>query len=132
MTVATLDATIQQVLLETASTGGSTASPTGFKVPESGYMVGGLTPSLIFGSDLLDGAAHREVAEERIFNWLRKHPAMIMNPNIYLGGWIDNFYGMVYIDLSEWMQHKDAAIDRARTLGEIAIWDLAEGKEIRV
>ena len=50
----------------------------------------------------------------------------------YLGIWTDSESGKCYIDLSIWIESKDNAISRGKELNEIAIFDLAEQKEIRL
>ena len=50
----------------------------------------------------------------------------------YLGIWTDSESGKCYIDLSVWIESKDEAISKGKELNEIAIFDLAEQKEIRL
>ena len=50
----------------------------------------------------------------------------------YLGIWTDSATGKCHIDLSVWIESKEDAILKGKELNEIAIFDLAEQKEIRL
>ena len=48
----------------------------------------------------------------------------------YIGLWKDN--DKIYLDISTHVIDRDEAIEFARVNGQIAIWDVENGKEIRV
>lgn len=84
-----------------------------------GYYVGGLYPSLVF--DSVNDVDRGEVAW-----WVGTHGAR------YYGVWTDQETGKVYIDAVQWCVTRDNAIRAGRDRGEIAVWDIRKGEEIRV
>lgn len=59
------------------------------------------------------------------------------DPEAYLGGWVDTETGEIWLDIPEVTDTKQAAYERAKQRGEIAIADLAkyakgEDGEIRI
>lgn len=122
---------IDLLIDETYRDGGTSVSFNSVAVPASGYMVGGFVDSLIFGSDMLIGD-HRAFTWEMISAWLDKHEDLIRELDVFVGGWVDQESGMVYIDISRHFTDRAVAIHTAIDNDEIAIWDLEKGKEIRV
>lgn len=53
------------------------------------------------------------------------------DPNAALGIWLDNETGKGYIDITNVLP-RDLAIAQGERLGEIAVWDLGAGEEIRI
>lgn len=60
-----------------------------------------------------------------------KHRDVLAQPDRHLGAWYNREDATTYLDISETLDDGAAALDRAREQGEIAIFDLAAGKEIR-
>jgi len=90
---------------------GTTVSVTG-DVPTTGYMVGGAVPELVTNDT-------RELSA-----WVAE------NSGHYFGSWRN---GDVYhFDVSEHYDSEDSALLVARARGELAIWSLAESREIPV
>jgi hypothetical protein len=127
----TIEIAVRNLISETMQDGGWTASLTGKSVPASGYMVGGVTDSLIFGADILN-AEHEDVVHDMIIRWINQRFDIGTSENMFIGGWVDSEDGKVYIDLSEKFNVKEYALMIAADRGEIAIWDLANSQEIRV
>jgi len=128
----TLPFHIATLMLETLQSGGSTVSLKGFQVPDSGYMVGGMVDSLIFDSKLITEPGHFRMVLEQITKWLDQNSTVAFKDSIYLGMWIDKETGQAYVDLSQRFFYVSDAMESAKFFGELAIWDLSEGKEIRV
>jgi len=90
-----------------------------FDPRDHGYYVGGLFPSLVF--DSVDTVDRGEVAW-----WIGTHVAK------FYGVWADEETGKVYIDAVDWTYDLVAALTVGRNRGEIAVWDIAQGAEIRI
>ncbi len=84
----------------------------------SGYYVGGLFPSLVFDSI-------HDVDRGEMAWWIGTHPAQ------YYGIWEDDETGKVYIDAVQWAVSRYAAVSVGRDRGEIAVWDIKNGQEVR-
>ncbi len=134
MFAAQIDNAIDTLIFETRDKGGSTVSARGDKVPDTGYMVGGIVDSLIFDAMLIRDASHFRTAYNMIMKWVNANFKEATRMNIFLGGWIDYETGKAYIDLSEHFPEdmRENAISTAKKLDEIAIWDLGKSEEIRV
>jgi hypothetical protein len=128
----TIDAAITQVMDGTRKDGGHTASGLGIPVPATGYMVGGYVQSLIFDESVLRDNEHNDIVWRMIFRWAGTHVKRIIDPEMFLGGWIDTDEQAVYIDLSRHFTNRRDAIHAAIDNAEIAIWDLAANAEIRI
>jgi len=50
------------------------------------------------------------------------------DPDLYVGTWVD--HGMVHLEHSRWYADRVEAESIGRARGEIAIWDVARGREI--
>lgn len=124
-----IDNAVELLIKETRENGGSTVSLIGTPVPETGYMVGGYTDSLIFDSGLL---GHGNAAWQAITKWIDSQFAFATKFSVFLGGWIDTDTDLVYIDLSQHFTDLSDAKAIAHFNNEIAIWDLGEAKEIRI
>lgn len=127
----TIDAAVTNLISETMQDGGWTASLTGRLVPTNGFMVGGITDSLVFGTDILN-AEHEDVVRNMIIRWINERFNQATDPNTYIGGWVDQEEGYVYIDLSDWHKYMGSALKAAVDRKELAIWDLGQKEEIRV
>jgi hypothetical protein len=135
MFAAQIDNAIENLLWNTRETGGDTQSARGDKVPDTGYMVGGMTDSLIFDAMLIRDPGHFHQAYNMIMRWMvAENFAMATRANVFLGGWIDQETGIAFIDLSEHFPSdmRANAIHQAISRDEIAIWDLEKGEEIRI
>lgn len=91
----------------------------------TGYYVGGLVPSVTI---------HRNsnAAGYSLTAYGMRNTAPLNIGRAYLGTWIDTDTDTVYFDLSEHFTDRTEAMRVARIRGEIAIWDIANGAEIRL
>ena len=94
----------------------------GEDLPSFGYMVGGAGRVQIFADQV---EANHPDALERIATLVEDASAA------YVGWWTDSETGKVYVDETSWHVVKAAAFHAALTRGEIAFWDVKEGREIR-
>lgn len=98
---------------------GGTVDRTGeLATHETGYYVGGLFTPLVFDSA-------DEVDRGEIAWWVGNHYA-----NHY-GVWTDSETGKVYIDAVTYLMTESYALLAGRERGELAIWDVKNGVEIR-
>lgn len=111
---------IAELLVAMAKAGeDGTVSTHGEPLPESGYYVGGKTPSLIFDNVT-------DVDRGEVGWWIGN------NSSRFYGVWVDSDTGKIYFDAVTHMNYKSYALSVARSRGEIAVWDIANSKEIRV
>ena len=96
-----------------------TIATDGAPLPEMGYYVGGRTPSLVYKSV-------EDVDRGEIAYWVGTHGVAS-----FYGVWTDSETGTVYFDAVSLMESRAAANLLAKRRGELAIWDIANGEEIR-
>ena len=93
--------------------------------PKDGYMVGGEVPNFViscpFELSALDG----------VDAFLSLHEALLSRPEYFAGVWTDSDTGLVYVDISRKVDDLYTALAIAESRGELAVWDVAENKEIR-
>lgn len=100
---------------------GSTFTTAGIPITEGGISVGGKAPAIVlpldeFTPEFLGGVMQ---------SW-SGHPYYVEE----MGGWIDN--GLVYLDAVDIIGDREVAEDMGRIRGELAIFDLDAGEEIRL
>lgn len=87
--------------------------------PTTGYWVGGAGSVLTFPSvdrmspSMIEAFVHHGTVR-------------------YVGWWTDAETGKVWLDAVEWIPTLSGAASIARNRGEIAFWDIANDREIRV
>lgn len=88
--------------------------------PQAGYMVG------------FHGCMNKPVNELTQGDILTvcKSNAGILQTGVYLGAWVND--GEVYIDLSANILDLNEAIEAGRKYNQQAIWDVKEGKTIKI
>ncbi len=94
------------------------------ETPVDGYMVGGEVPSLI-----LDEDERRPMTATDA--WLAEHEFTLSLPGYYAGIWKDSDTGLTYIDISRNVADLYSALAIADARGELAVWDVAHGVEVR-
>lgn len=124
-----INSAIIDLIAQTDASGGGTVSVTGHKVPDTGYMVGGYVESLIAPAYILDD---EHVSYEMIYRFVSTNFTLATKFSMFVGAWIDVSTEKLYIDLSQHFDSLSEAMAVAAFHGEIAIWDLAESKEIIV
>lgn len=92
---------------------------------DAGYYVGGLVPSVTLHKDS-NAVAYALTAD----SFRNRIPVNL--DGAYLGTWIDTDTDTVYFDASEHFTNRTEAMRVARLRGELAIWDIANGEEIRL
>lgn len=98
--------------------GGATVTRDG-AVPTHGYVVGRPGLGVVF-----DGVP--TVSDVEL--WL----ALLADDATAVGSWHDRRTGRVYFDAVDIFDDVDTAMSRARARGELAIFDLAHARELRV
>jgi len=123
------------------TTGEGVAQEVAEKVRENG----GLSVKLIDGSEPVKGfmvatdSKFGAVVDEKDFfdpaktedilnDYLLKHQAELGKENNYLGLWLND--GKVYLDVSENIEDKEAAIKAGQDRDQISIWDVAAQDEV--
>lgn len=98
---------------------GGTVPLTALRVPTVGFLVGGAYPAVVADSPAtLSATAVRD---------------LVTNAHtLFAGWWVDSDDGKVYVDAVQWYQSEHTATAVAHARGEIAIWDLKNGREVRV
>lgn len=74
----------------------------------------------------------QDVSIETIINYYRKHFNQLSKPNVHFGAWLDTKTDIVHFDASFVFFLKEEAEDFARKNGQIAYYDLGEGKDVEV
>lgn len=98
---------------------GGTVALNGLPLPTAGYFVGGASEELVYPSFVEFNG--REAAR-----FVQSATAP------YVGWWVDEETGKIHIDAVDWFQEESAAVAVGRVRGEIAIWDVANEREIRI
>jgi hypothetical protein len=88
-------------------------------VPTSGYFVGGLVPELILGEP-------GEATRDRLRAFVKSTDANLV------GYWVNEETGRIHLDAVDWYQEESAAVAVGKVRGELAVWDVANAKEIRL
>lgn len=104
---------------------GGTASLTSEKLPTTGYFVGGLAYPLIIEPD--DSPADRREMLDEFVEYLIRHPQAH-----YVGWWTDEETGKLWVDGTTWHETEFEAGRVGRGRREIAIYDIARQRELRL
>lgn len=94
----------------------------GVAVPTVGYVVALKGHGIVVPTGRLDG--------DTVTAWVARVRTVASLPGRYVGVW-DDGAGRVYLDVVEIISARADALARGRERGEIAIFDLATGDEIR-
>lgn len=99
---------------------GGTITRTGEALPQEGYFIGGKFRSLVFES-------RAEIDRGELGWWIGSN-----TPARFYGVWEDPETGKVYFDAVSHMNYEANALSLAKVRGELAIWDIVAGQEIRL
>lgn len=113
-------------LAEEAAGGGFSYQPFTGTEPKRGYMVGGLVDpaEITVGSD-------RKAAAKAIARYVREHAEDFeRDPNLYIGGWIDDRTGRLVIEVSENVEDRAGAVGRGTERNQVSIYDVAGGQTL--
>lgn len=117
-----------KVIAYTERHGGGTFWPWGTAADlgkTGGFLVGGIVPSFVFA-----WGEETPVVRRHIKAFANAHAATFKrNASYYLGTWVDDD-NRCHLDVSEQVYSKYQAIVLGLSRGELAIWDVAAGKEI--
>lgn len=106
-----------------ASPEGGTASLHGQGLPTRGYFVGGLVSPLILDDFSGDADWNVEIFASYLTDSVRAH---------YLGWWTDGETGKIWVDGTTWHATELEAGQVGRERREIAIYDVASQRELRL
>ena len=111
------------VIVALVENGGCTISVRGDDAPTAGYglAVAGLGIRVAAGTPL----------RTAVFEFIAGRSSGLLLAGRYLGAWVDSATGDTYLDVTRVIADLDTALDLARATGEIAVWDFANGVEIR-
>lgn len=76
--------------------------------------------------------APKPITEDDIFRYLKKHRDKFSDPEVYVGGWVDESDGKVYLDLSVVKSDRGEAMALASEHSQLAIFDLENTQAIDV
>lgn len=93
----------------------------GSELPTTGYWVGGVVSPLVIDPDDLGGDNVGEI--ETFVNYITTE---------FVGWWTDSDDDQLYVDAVTWFESHDDAAKAARERHEIAFWDIARDRELRV
>lgn len=96
------------------------------EVPTSGYMVGGEVEALELSKDHPRPYLTTDAWLDKHWSYFSRFPA-----EYYAGIWKDSETGITYVDISRNVEDIHTAVGIALSRGEIAVWDVTNGKEIR-
>ena len=91
--------------------------------PADGYFVG--------GQDLTSLVFRRQDVRRPKVMYAAKDFLARLNTS-YVGWWVDQETGKVWLDGVEWYLSRDVAESTARRHGELAFWDIARQRELRI
>lgn len=99
---------------------GGTFTLDGTETPTTGYFVGGVVPSLVIRN------AREGFHYEIIRQFVLDAPDGSM-----VGFWFDGDTGTCYVDVVDHVITEEFAKGVGRARGELAVWDIANAREIR-
>jgi hypothetical protein len=105
--------------------GGFSVTPTG-RTPQSGYMVSVPGRTKIVSESDLSGPHGHEI----ISRYAAEHSDALRQPGAHIGGWTDKASGKTYLDISQRIGNRNAAVRTGQKRNQIAIWDVKKSREI--
>ena len=121
-----------KALRNTIENGGSSTSFKTFKSPTSGYMVGGLHHE--FALPMEDDPNRNFFRFSDAFSWYMTlcHEVIADSDlsEVFIGTWVEGHF--IVFDVSARFDSLEEAMEVAKSKGERAIYDVAEGKEIKL
>jgi len=121
-----------KALQNTIFNGGSSTSTKTFKSPTSGYMVGGYSHEFSLPKDDDSNEMFRRFSDA--FSWYYSlcHDVLSQSDKseAFIGTWVEGHF--IVFDVSMQFDSLEEAMQVAKAKGERAIYDVAEGKEIKV
>lgn len=105
---------------------GGTVPLNGLPLPSMGYYVGGSVPSLIMEAADVDSRGQHVATLQSVINFVSRAGTP------YVGVWRDHETNKIYFDAVNWFADGSTAMAVAFARSEIAVWDIANGTELRV
>lgn len=105
-------------MIQDSPSGGTYALASPHTAPETGFMVGGSGTPLVLASP-------SELLRSQVDNFVDMVPAA------FVGWWTDADTGKFYLDGSDLFSCVHCALEAAESRGELAIYDIANDREIR-
>lgn len=102
--------------------GGTAESHHNSRPPQDGYFVGGAVSGLVYDS-FEDAFADRD----EVVHFIRSLPRHVL-----VGWWTDPEDGKFYLDGTTWTAFRETAETHAHSRGELAYYDAANEKDVRV
>ena len=99
---------------------------TGEYNPKTGYMVATQGNEIVIPLKQFHNASVSEYIAKKSYMLL----SGISNTSLFLGSWVDG--DKVYLDISEKVEDRHEAVKLGIERKQLAIWDNANGKEIRL
>jgi len=110
-------------IADRATAGGFTFDPRARSFVESGgYMVGGVPGQ--------QGMVVDEITPATIKEFRAKNAKLLARDGMMIGGWRDGATGKFYLDVSQRVPDRDAALELLKDRGEKAAWHLDKGEEL--
>jgi hypothetical protein len=106
--------------------GGFSVKPTNGQSPTSGFMVSLPGHTRIVNESDLSGPNGAAIMKQ----YAQEHAGALQQPGAHIGGWTDAKSGKTYLDVSQNIRGKSAAVEAGRTRNQIAIWDVKHAREI--
>lgn len=105
--------------------GGTTVCLNGSYVPFTGYLVA-------FGGQFGKALPKKQATALALANFIKKHYGqLVRGSGVYLGVWKDGETGKVWFDLVECVRSEKEAVELGKQRKQIAVWNIAQAKEVR-
>ena len=118
----------QSILDRVKANGGLSVNMVDGSEPTSGYMVAkGTGGTVVSANDFYDPSQGPKI----LLDYMKKNKSDLATGKNYLGLWHNTEDGNVYLDVSQNIQDKGAAISAGQSRNQISIWDVANFAEIQ-
>jgi hypothetical protein len=124
MTSALSHALDYSTLADRARHGGFTVAPDG-REPDHGYVISPYP-------DRSYTAPADTITAADLYEYAGKNADLLALPDHYLGGWVDDQTGQVWLDISILAPDLPAAEVLGRAYNQLAVYDLTAGREVRL
>lgn len=111
------------IMESVTTTGGVSINMATGNTPATGFMVSRAGSEVV-----IDGGLTREHLEQFVDAYREE----LDYPDAYLGIWTDDATGLVYLDISDNLDNLDTAMMLGSWRGQLAIYDIERGMEVRL
>lgn len=116
--------TARELLSIARHAGSGTVPLNSLPLPSMGFYVGGSIPEMVMTSD--DVNRRDAVPIQRVIDFVHRAGTA------YVGVWTDTETDKIHFDAVEWYAEEFTAAAIARVRGELAVWDIARERELRL